>query len=39
MDVREPDERAAGHVPGSVHLPTGRLESGAALPASAAGRR
>lgn len=25
LDVREPDEFAAGHAPGAVHLPLGRI--------------
>jgi rhodanese-related sulfurtransferase len=25
LDVREPDEWAAGHVPGAVHIPLGQL--------------
>lgn len=32
LDVREPDEWAAGHAPGAHHVPLGRL-SPAALPA------
>lgn len=26
IDVREPDERARGHIPGDVHIPRGVLE-------------
>lgn len=26
LDVREPEEHAAGHIPGSVHIPRGKLE-------------
>ena len=26
IDVREPDEHAAGHIPGAVHVPRGLLE-------------
>lgn len=26
LDVREPDEFAAGHVPGAIHIPRGMLE-------------
>lgn len=35
LDVREPAEWNAGHAPGAVHLPLGRLASGAKLPAGA----
>ena len=27
IDVREPDEYAAGHVPGSINIPRGQIES------------
>ena len=27
LDVREPDEWAAGHVPDSLHIPMGELEA------------
>ncbi len=26
LDVREPDEWAAGHIPGAIHIPLGELE-------------
>lgn len=26
VDIRDPDEHAAGHIPGSVHLSRGKLE-------------
>jgi rhodanese-related sulfurtransferase len=26
IDVREPDERARGHIPGSIHIPRGVIE-------------
>lgn len=29
VDVREPDERAHSHIPGSTHLPLSRIEDGA----------
>ena len=29
LDVREPDEYAAGHIPGAVNVPRGTLESAA----------
>ncbi|MFJ5775237.1 rhodanese-like domain-containing protein [Streptomyces sp. NPDC093094] len=38
LDVREPHERQAGHVPGSVHLPLSLLVAGAALPDRAQAR-
>ena len=28
LDVREDDERAAGHVEGAIHLPLGQIEAG-----------
>ena len=37
VDVREPAEWAAGHLPGATHVPRGRLESdaGASVPRDA----
>ncbi|MGY1641930.1 rhodanese-like domain-containing protein [Geodermatophilus sp. SYSU D00703] len=32
LDVREPDEWAAGHAPGAVHLPLDRLDPAAVPP-------
>ncbi|MER5434498.1 rhodanese-like domain-containing protein [Streptomyces sp. NPDC002588] len=31
VDVREPDEFAAGHAPGALHLPLSRLADGTAV--------
>jgi rhodanese-related sulfurtransferase len=41
LDVRSPEAYAAGHVPGAINLPHGRIveRNLAALPASAAFRR
>ncbi|ANP50155.1 rhodanese-related sulfurtransferase [Streptomyces griseochromogenes] len=38
LDVREPAEWEAGHVPGAVHLPLSALAAGAGLPAPAQAR-
>ncbi|MEU6511393.1 rhodanese-like domain-containing protein [Streptomyces sp. NPDC046942] len=38
LDVREPDEWHAGHVPGAVHLSLTRLCEGVPLPPEAQGR-
>ncbi|MFI9628890.1 rhodanese-like domain-containing protein [Streptomyces sp. NPDC052042] len=38
LDIREPHEWHAGHVPGAVHLPFTALTSGAVLPAEARSR-
>ncbi|MEV6210201.1 rhodanese-like domain-containing protein [Kitasatospora sp. NPDC051914] len=38
LDVREADEFAAGHAPGAVPFPLGRLATDGALPLAAAGR-
>jgi rhodanese-related sulfurtransferase len=39
LDVREPDEWDAGHVPGAVHLPLTALLAGTPLPPGVRGRR
>ncbi|MFG2731870.1 rhodanese-like domain-containing protein [Streptomyces canus] len=38
LDVRGPEEWAAGHAPGALHLPLDVLAAGSALPEEAAGR-
>lgn len=35
LDVREPDERATGHAPHSLHIPLSELRAGSGLPAGA----
>ncbi|MFD8377922.1 rhodanese-like domain-containing protein [Streptomyces sp. NPDC059679] len=38
LDVREPEEWAAGHAPGAVHAPLSALTAGAPLPQGLQGR-